>query len=153
MAAGARGDGRIPDSHVSRPINRCAIGLVSVAVALAVAPGHARASSNARPDGEKPPREWRDPSVRCQAGDPQTPTRAAKLPATHKLDRQDTGNSLSKRYYRSRGGALTILWSIGLKNWPPSRNIVESRRYEDGDTIVIPKPPKASINPPSRPIC
>ncbi len=69
----------------------------------------------------------------------------AQLPARHELDRNDTGNSLSRLYYGSREGALTILWSNGLKKWRPSTKIVASKRYHAGDTIVIPKPPKASI--------
>lgn len=77
-------------------------------------------------------------------------TRGEKLPAKHRLGVSDTGNSLSKRYYGSRGGALTILWSNGLKRWPPSTRIVASKRYQVGHTIVIPKLPRASINPPQR---
>ena len=62
----------------------------------------------------------------------------------------DTGNSLSRRYYGNHGGALTILSSIGLRNWQRARKIVEAKRYEVGDTIVIPELPRASINPPQR---
>ena len=76
--------------------------------------------------------------------------RADTLPARHRLGASDTGNLLSKRYYGSRGGALSILWSNELKRWPPSKRIVASGRFRLGDTIVIPKPPKASINPPQR---
>ena len=76
--------------------------------------------------------------------------RGEKLPTKHRLGASDTGNSLSRRYYGSRGGALTILWSNGLKRWPPSKRIVASKRYQAGDAIVIPKPPRASINPPPR---
>ena len=68
----------------------------------------------------------------------------------HRLGANDTGNSLSRRYYGSHGGALTILSSIGLRKWRPTRKIVEAKRYEVGDPIVIPKLPQASINPPSR---
>ena len=76
--------------------------------------------------------------------------RGEKLLAQHTLRVSDTGNSLSQRYYGSRGGALTILWSNALKRWPPSKRIVASQRYQAGAAIVIPKPPKASINPPPR---
>jgi len=47
-----------------------------------------------------------------------------------------------------RAGRFSILWSNGLKRWPQSKRIVASGRYRVGDTIVIPKPPEASINPP-----
>jgi len=40
---------------------------------------------------------------------------AGVLPARHTLGARDTGNSLSRRYYGSRGGTLAILWSNGLK--------------------------------------
>ena len=83
-------------------------------------------------------------------GHAETRARADTLPARHRLGARDTGNSLSKRYYGSRGGTLAILWSNGLKRWPPSKRIAASGRYRVGDTIVIPKPPKASINPPQR---
>jgi hypothetical protein len=76
--------------------------------------------------------------------------RGEKLPAKQRLGGSDTGSSLSKRYYGSHGGALTILWSNGLKRWPPSTRIVASKRYRVGDTIVIPKLPTASIKPPQR---
>jgi hypothetical protein len=86
------------------------------------------------------------------AGDGQAEMRprADTLPARHRLGARDTGNSLSERYYDSRGGALAILWSNELKRWPPSKRIVASGRFRLGDTIVIPKPLKASINPPQR---
>lgn len=90
------------------------------------------------------------PASATTTGHPEKRTSAHQLPASHKLDRNDTGNSLSRRYYGSRDGALTILWSNGLKTWRPSTKIVMSKRYHAGDTIVIPKPPKASINPPRR---
>ena len=83
-------------------------------------------------------------------GHAETRSRADALPAKHTLGARDTGNSLSRRYYGSRGGTLAILWSNGLKRWPPSKRIAASERYRVGDTIVIPKPPKASINPPQR---
>jgi len=81
-------------------------------------------------------------------GHAETRALAGTLPARHTLGARDTGNSLSKHYYGSRGGALSILWSNGLKRWPQSKRIVASGRYQVGDTIVIPKPPEASINPP-----
>jgi hypothetical protein len=81
---------------------------------------------------------------------PNRAMRGEKLPAKHTLRVSDTGNSLSQRYYGSRAGALSILWTNGLKRWPPSKRIVASQRYHTGDTIVLPKPPKASINPPRR---
>ena len=106
--------------------------LVGVAVVLAAAaPAHA--ITNGRADGRN----------RCAI-------RGEKLPAKHGLGASDTGDSLSRRYYGNHGGALTILSSIGLKNWGPHRKIVEAKRYEAGDAIVIPKLPQASINPPSR---
>lgn len=76
--------------------------------------------------------------------------RGGKLPTKHALQASDTGNSLSKRHYGSRGGALTILRNNALKRSPPSQRIVASQRYQAGAAIVIPKPPKASINPPPR---
>jgi hypothetical protein len=76
--------------------------------------------------------------------------RVMQLPTKHRLGAHDTGNSLSRHYYGNRGGALTILSSIRLKKWRPSTSIVASKRYQVGDTIVIPKPPRASINPPQR---
>jgi len=81
-------------------------------------------------------------------GHAETRALAGTLPARHTLGARDTGNSLSKHYYGSRGLALSILWSNGLKRWPQSKRIVASGRYRVGDTIVIPKPPEASINPP-----
>ena len=107
--------------------------LLGVAVILAAAaPAHATA--NGRADGY---------GNRCAM-------RGEKLPTKHTLGTNDAGNSLSKRYYGNHGGALTILSSIGLKKWSPRRKIVEAKRYELGDTIVIPKLPQASINPPAR---
>ena len=76
--------------------------------------------------------------------------RADTLPARHRLGARDTGNLLSQRYYGRQGGALAILWSNELTRWPSSKRIVASGRFRLGDTIVIPKPPKASINPPQR---
>jgi hypothetical protein len=107
--------------------------LLGVAVVLtAAAPTHA--IPNGRADGY---------GHRCAM-------RGERLPTKHKLAANDTGNSLSRHYYGSHGGALTILSSNGLKKWPPSTKIVESKRYHAGDTIVIPKPPTASINTPRR---
>jgi len=107
--------------------------LPGVAVVLAAAaPTHAIA--NCRADGYG----------NCGA------MRGEKLPAKHTLGANDTGNSLSRSYYGNHGGALTILSSIGLRNWRRTRKIVEAKRYELGDTIVIPKLPQASINPPAR---
>lgn len=107
--------------------------LLGVAVVLAAAaPAHAIADGRA--DGYP---------YRCAM-------RGEKLPAKHGLGACDTGDSLSRRYYGNHGGALTILSSIGLKKWGPRRKIVEAKRYEAGDAIVIPKLPQASINPPSR---
>jgi hypothetical protein len=91
-----------------------------------------------------------DRGPRRSSADSEKAAGASRLPAKRKLDGKDTANSLSKHYYGSSGGALTILWSIGLKKWRPGTKIVESKRYKAGDTILIPKPPKASINPPSR---
>ena len=124
--------------------------LVSLAVAFAAAPAHGRASSNAPRNGEGRPCAVAAGTVKLEPTSVQTRTRAAKLPAKHKLRRQDTGDSLSDRYYGSHGGALTILWRNGLKKWRPSRKIVESQRYDVDDTIVIPKLPKATVNPPAR---
>ena len=107
--------------------------LLGVAVVLAAA-ALTHATANGRADGD---------GHRCAM-------RGERLPTKHRLAANDTGNSLSRRYYRSHGGALTILSSIGLKKWGPRRKIVEAKRYELGDTIVIPKLPQASINPPSR---
>ena len=76
--------------------------------------------------------------------------RGETLPTKHTLGADDTGNSLSRRYYGNHGGALTVLSSIGLRNWRRTRKIVEAKRYELGDTIVIPRLPLASINPPAR---
>jgi hypothetical protein len=90
------------------------------------------------------------PASAISNGHAENRARAHQLPARHVLDRNETGNSLSRRYYGSRGGALMILWSNGLKTWRPSTKIVASKRYHAGDTIVIPKPPKASIHPPRR---
>jgi hypothetical protein len=90
------------------------------------------------------------PNGRADGYETRCAMRGEKLPTKHKLAVNDTGNSLSRRYYGSHGGALTILSSIGLKTWGPRRKIVEAKRYELGDTIVIPKLPQASINPPAR---
>ncbi len=90
-----------------------------------------------------------DPGLRRRSADAGK-AGANRLPAKHKLDGNDTANTLSKHYYGSAGGALTILWGNGLKKWRPRTKIVKSKRYKIGDTILIPKPPKASINPPSR---
>jgi len=87
------------------------------------------------------------PAQATGVGHAEPRSRAGTLPAGHTLAASDTGNSLSRRYYGSRGGALSILWSNGHKRWPPSERIVASGRYRVGDTIVIPKPPTASINP------
>jgi len=107
--------------------------LLGVAVVLtAAAPAHATA--NTRADGY---------GNRCAM-------RGETLPTKHTLRANDTDNSLSRRYYGCQGGALTILSSIGLKKWSPRRKIVEAKRYELGDTIVIPGLPQASINPPAR---
>jgi hypothetical protein len=107
--------------------------LLGVAVILAAAaPAHATADSRADGYGN-----------RCAM-------RGEKLPTKHTLGANDTGNSLSRRYYGNHGGALTILSSIGLRNWRRTKKIVEAKRYELGDTIVIPRLPQASINPPAR---
>jgi hypothetical protein len=107
--------------------------LAGVAVVLAAAaPAHA--ITNGRANGHR---------NRCTM-------RREKLPTNHRLGTNDTGNSLSRHYYGSHNGALTILSSIGLNKWGPRRKIVEAKRYKAGDAIVIPKPPQASINPPSR---
>jgi len=108
--------------------------LVGVAVGLAAAvPAHA--ITNRRAD--------RDESRYAMRGGEQLPTK-------HTLRANDTGNSLSRHHYGSRSGALTILSRIGLKKWGRSRQIVEAKRYEAGDTIPIPQLPRASINPPTR---
>ena len=83
----------------------------------------------------------------ADAGGARCAVRGGTLPAHHRLAVNDTGNSLSRRYYGSRAGARWILASIGLNRWPPRRQIVASRRYRVGDTIVIPKLPTASIEP------
>jgi hypothetical protein len=104
--------------------------LLGVAVVLAAAaPAHA-----SRADAHGNPRAMRD----------------QKVPAKHRLGGNDTGNSLSRRYYGSSGGALTILWSNGLKRWPPSKRVVASKRYRAGDIIVIRSYPSRRSSPPRR---
>ena len=131
-APGSRGDSGAVGTAVTVPrraqrwLSRPSSALATLAVVLAT-------SEPARPTGD---------------GHAEARARADTLPARHTLGAGDTSNSLSRRYYGSRGGPLAILWRNGLKRWPPSKRIVASERYRVGDTIVIPQPPSVSINPP-----
>jgi hypothetical protein len=156
-----RGNGAMP-SHVVKPVHRSSF-------ARRPLPGAAitHAPSKQRSRLEQRPQLWfralcstlvalavafaaAAPAHASGDGHAETPARADTLPTKRTLDVSDTGTSLSKRYYGSRDGALTILSSNGLKHSPPSRRIVASKRYQVGDTIVIPRLPKASIEPPRR---
>lgn len=86
--------------------------------------------------------EWRDNSIGDRQADP------PGLPTKHRLAAADTGRSLSKHYYGHYTGALTILYANGLRRWGPETAIAQSSKFDVGDRVTIPKPPKASINTP-----
>lgn len=94
-----------------------------------------------------PVKEWRARGV-----DRRGPSdRGVKLPTSHRLDGNDTLESLSKRYYGSKEGWRTIALANGLKKWGRATPLVESKRYKVGSSIKIPrKPPKAKTRSPKR---
>jgi hypothetical protein len=111
-------------------------------VRLVVKPGEADAKY-----WQIPIKEWRARGVdRRGASD-----RGVKLPTSHRLDGNDTLESLSKRYYGSKEGWRAIAAANGLKKWGRATPLVDSKRYKVGSKVKIPrKPPKAKTRSPER---
>lgn len=95
-------------------------------------------------------KEWRDPQVarRSSGGESRAP--GTRLPTTHKLDNDDTLNSLSKLYYGTYAGAAAIARHNAIRGWGKSTALVKTKRYKVGDKIKIPEKPREAImaNPP-----
>lgn len=81
--------------------------------------------------------EWRDAYV----------VRKAKWPARHKLVRGDTLSSLATKYYGKPTLARIIAKANKITTFGFNTEIVKSKKWKVGDTIVVPAPPRSTANP------
>jgi hypothetical protein len=64
-----------------------------------------------------------------------------ELPATHRLDKDDTLRNLARRYYGSSEQWRRIKRANGIKNVGGAEKLVSLKRYKVGSRILIPGPP------------
>lgn len=88
--------------------------------------------------------EWRDPEIeRRRLGSARDGQRRRHGtfgdPVKHKLDGNDTLESLAKRYYGTANAWRGLAAAKGIKSWGRRTPLVDTKRWKVGDRITIPE--------------